>query len=58
MYDVFRLFGGQIQAQLRALSTVLERDLPAVNGALTSAGGKAIVARAVELRLPAFGTGR
>jgi hypothetical protein len=58
MYDVFRLFAPQIQAQLVALAQALKSDLPAVNAALRAGGGKPVVARAVELRLPSSATGR
>ncbi len=58
MYDVFRLFTPQIQQQLVALQETLGRDLAAVNGALKGSGGSAVVARAVEVRLPSQATGR
>ena len=58
MYDVFRLFAPQIQKQLLALADALKSDLPAVNGALKSAGAQTVRARAVELRLPSPATGR
>ena len=58
MYDVFRLFAPQIQAQLQALSQALKTDLPGVNTALKSAGAQTVRARAVELRPPSPATGR
>jgi hypothetical protein len=58
MYEVFRLFAPQIQAQLLALQQTLTRDLAAVNAGLKGAGGSAVVARAAEVRLPSPATGR
>ena len=53
MYDVFRLFAPQIQAQLVALTQALKRDLPAVNAALRAANSQPVVPRAAEIRTPA-----
>jgi len=58
MYDVFREFAPQIQTQLVALRQTLDRDLPAVNAALKSAGAGAVVPRVAELRPPSPATGR
>jgi len=53
MYDVFRLFAPQIQAQLAALAQTMKSDLPAVNTALRAANSPRIVPRAAEIRTPA-----
>src|SRR6266478_5395487 len=53
LYDVFRLFAPQIQAQLTALAQTLKSALPAVNTALRAANSPRIVPRAAELRTPA-----
>src|SRR5207244_10035072 len=53
MYDVFRLFAPQIQAQLAALAQTLKTDLPAVNTSLRAANSPRIVPRAAEIRTPA-----
>jgi photosystem II stability/assembly factor-like uncharacterized protein len=58
MYDVFRLFAPEIDRQLRTLRATLDRELPAVNAALTSAGAAAVVPRVAELRPPSPTTGR
>jgi hypothetical protein len=58
LYDVFRLFAPQIQAQLVALAQALKSDLPGVNTALKSAGAQIVRARAVELRPPSPASGR